>query len=399
MDLAESPEEQALRAEIRAFVAEKLPDDIRQRVLGLRRVPREDYVRWQRILNERGWGAVMWPREFGGTGWNAVQRNIFDEECQGGGAPRQVPFGKVMLGPVLMRFGTSQQQQRYLPPMLTLDDWWCQGYSEPAAGSDLASLKCKAERDGEHYVINGQKIWTTYAHWANRMFCLVRTSQEERPQQGITFLMIDMNTPGITVQPIITLDQGHDVNSVFFDNVRVPVDDRVGEEGAGWDIAKFLLGHERTGIAALGLCKRMLRQVKMQAARQTYRGRPLLEEPRLRERVARLEMEVTAHEWAMRRLMSLAEKGSGGDVDASASVLKIRGSEIQQQATALLMECAGPYARVYLPDALEPGWNGDTPAGEDINALAPSYFDFRKTTIYGGTTEVQKTIIARSVLG
>lgn len=395
MDLAESTEAQALRAEIRAFVAEKLPPDIRERVMGMRRVLREDYVAWQRILNDRGWGAIGWPKEFGGAGWNAEQRNIFDEECQLGGAPRQIPMGVLMLAPVLMHFGSKAQQDRFLPRILTAEDWWCQGYSEPGAGSDLASLKCKAERDGDHYVVNGQKIWTTYAHWANRIFCLVRTSDQGKPQQGITFLLIDMDTPGLTVQPIRTLDQGHDVNSVFFDNVRVPVENRVGEEGAGWGIAKFLLEHERTGIAGLGLCKRLLLQVKTMASRQQYRGRPLIEQPRLRERIARLEMDVTAHEWAMKRLMSM----QGTDVGASASVLKIRGSEIQQQATGLLLECAGPFARVYLPEALEPGWNGETPAGVDVNALAPSYFDFRKTTIYGGTTEVQKTIIAKSVLG
>lgn len=395
MDLTESAEEKALRAEIRAFVAENLPADIRDRVLGLRRVLREDYVRWQRILHARGWGAVNWPKQFGGAEWNAVARNIFDEECQMGGAPRQIPMGVLMLAPVLMHYGTQEQQDHYLPRILTLDDWWCQGYSEPAAGSDLASLKCRADRDGDEYVINGQKIWTTYAQWATSIFCLVRTSEEDRPQRGISFVLIDMDAPGVTVQPITTLDQGHDINSVFFDNVRIPVANLVGEEGAGWEIAKFLLGHERTGIAGLGLCKRMLRQVKAQAARQTRRGRPLIEDPRFRDHVALLEMDVTAHEWAMRRLMSL----DGGDAGASASVLKIRGSEIQQEATALLMECAGPYALPYLPEALEPDWTGVTAGGDDLNALAPAYFDFRKSTIYGGTSEVQKTIIAKSVLG
>ncbi|MDY0038301.1 MAG: acyl-CoA dehydrogenase family protein [Zoogloea oleivorans] len=395
MELTETSEEKAFRAEVREFVAKNLPTDIRERVMGLRRVEREDYVRWQRILHARGWGAVAWPKEYGGTGLNAVYRSIFDEECHVGGAPRQIPMGVSMLAPVLLKFGTEEQRRQYLPRILTLDDWWCQGYSEPGAGSDLASLKCRAERKGDVYVINGQKTWTTYAQWATKIFCLVRTSSEGKPQQGISFVLADMNTPGISVQPIKTLDQGHDINSVFFDNVEVPVANLVGEEGAGWDIAKYLLGHERTGIAGLGLCKRLLRQVKHHATQQKHRGLPLIEDRRFRDRVATLEMDVTAHEWAMRRLLSL----EGGDAGAVASVLKIRGSEIQQEATALLLECAGPHALPYLPDALEQGWKGDTAAGENVNALAPSYFDFRKSTIYGGTTEIQKTIIAKSILG
>ncbi|UPK29955.1 acyl-CoA dehydrogenase family protein [Bradyrhizobium sp. 195] len=395
MDLHESKDEVSLRAEVRAFVAENLPSDIREKVLGLRRVGRDDYLRWQHILHAKGWGAVSWPKEYGGTGWNAIYRNIFDEECHIGGAPRQIPMGLTMLAPVLMRFGTEEQRRTYLPRIITMEDWWCQGYSEPGAGSDLASLKCRAERKGDNYIIDGQKTWTTYAQWANWIFCLVRTSNEDRPQRGISFVLVDMKTPGITVQPIKTLDQGHDINSVFFDKVEVPVANRVGDEGAGWEIAKFLLGHERTGIAGLGLCKRLLRQVRTQAGRQRFRGRSLIEHDRFRDRVALLEMEVTAHEWAMRRLMSL----EGADAGAVASVLKIRGSEIQQEATALLLQSAGPYALPYLPEALELGWSGETAGGEDINALAPAYFDFRKSTIYGGTSEVQKTIIAKSILG
>jgi alkylation response protein AidB-like acyl-CoA dehydrogenase len=394
MELTDTSEEQAFRTEVRAFVAENLPADIRHRVLGLRRVGREDYVRWQRILHARGWGAVSWPKKYGGAEWNAVFRSIFDEECHVGGAPRQIPMGVLMLAPVLMKFGTEEQCRHYLPRILTLDDWWCQGYSEPGSGSDLASLKCRAERRGDTYVINGQKTWTTYAHWANWIFCLVRTSNEAKPQQGISFVLVDMKAPGVTVQPIKTLDQGRDINSVFFDNVEVPVTNLVGREGEGWEMAKYLLGHERTGIAGLGLCKRLLRQVKAHAGRQQHRGRPLIEDARFRDRIARLEMEVTAHDWSMRRLLSLQ-----GDAGAVASVLKISGSEIQQEATNLLLECAGPHALPYLPEALEEGWQGATAGGNDVNALASSYFDFRKSTIYGGTSEVQKTIIAKSILG
>jgi alkylation response protein AidB-like acyl-CoA dehydrogenase len=397
VDFRESEQDIAFRAEVRAFVAENLPVDIRDRVLGFRRLGRGDYITWQRILHARGWGAPGWPQRFGGTGWNARQRTIFEEECFEAGAPRQIPFGLSMVAPVLMKFGTPSQQARYLPHILSMDDWWCQGYSEPGAGSDLASLKTRAERRGNVYVVNGQKTWTSFAHYANRFFCLVRTSTEGKPQQGISFLLMDMDTPGLRVRPIKTLDQGADVNEVFLDDVEVPVENLVGEENRGWSIAKYLLGHERTNIAGIGMCKRLLRRVKEIAGQELRRGRPLIEDARFRERLARLEIQLLSHEWSLMRVISLEQ--AGRDIGTEASMLKIRGSEIQQDLGELLMECAGPYALPYVPEALEAGHGHDTPGGAHLAGLAAQYFDLRKVSIYGGTNEVQRNLIARAVLG
>jgi alkylation response protein AidB-like acyl-CoA dehydrogenase len=397
MDLRESVDERRFREQVRAFVARELPADIRDRVFNFQRVERDDYVRWQRILHVHGWGAPAWPREHGGTGWTPVQRVIFEDECFSGGAPRQIPFGLSMCGPVLMAFGTDEQRKRFLPRILSMDDWWCQGYSEPGAGSDLASLRTRAERQGDTYVVDGQKTWTTFAHWANWIFCLVRTRQEGKPQEGISFLLIDMSTPGLTVRPIRTLDQGTDVAEVFFDSVRVPVANRVGEENRGWSIAKYLLGHERATIAGIGMCKRLLKRLKAVASRQTRRGRPLLDDARFRDRLVRLEIELLSHEWSLIRMVSLEQAGKAPG--AEASILKIRGSQIQQDLAELLMECAGPYAMPYLPEALESGLDGDTPAGALMNGLAAQYFDLRKVSIYGGTSEIQKGIIAKAMLG
>ena len=397
MDLHDTPQEQAFRQEVRHFVQNRLPGNIRAKVLGFLRVERDDYVRWQRILAERGWGAPGWPVEYGGCGWNAVQRNIFDEECFTGGAPRQMPFGLSMIAPVLMKFGSGEQKARFLPRIIRFDDWWCQGYSEPGAGSDLASLKSRAERDGNHYIVNGQKIWTSFAQWANWIFALVRTNPAAKPQASISLLLIPMETPGVTVRPIKTLDGGHDVNEVFFDNVRVPVDNRVGEENQGWTIAKYLLGHERTNIAGLGMCKRLLHRLKELARKQTQHGRPLIEDARFRDKLVKIEMDVMAHEWALARLISLETTGHG--LGAEPSMLKIRGSEIQGELGELLMECAGPYAVPYLHDALNHCYAGPTPAGIELNPLIGQYLDLRKVAIYGGTNEIQRGLIGKTLLG
>ena len=396
MDFRESPEDIAFRAEVREFVAKNLTSDIRDRVLGFRRVPREDYLAWQKILHAKGWGAPGWPAQFGGTGWTARQRTIFEEESFEGGAPRQMPFGLSMVGPVLMKYGTPLQQAKYLPRIVSMDDWWCQGYSEPGAGSDLASLKTRAERRGDVYVVNGQKTWTSFAHYANMFFCLVRTNAEGKPQQGISFLLVDMKTPGLRVRPIRTLDQGADVNEVFLDDVEVPVANLVGEENRGWTIAKYLLGHERTNIAGIGMCKRLLRRAKEIAARQLRHGHPLIEDLRFRDKLAHLEIQVLSHEWSLMRLISLEQ--AGRDISTEASMLKIRGSEIQQDLGRLLMECAGAEALPYSPDWLEPGVN-DEHAASDLSGLAAQYLDLRKVSIYGGTNEVQKNLIARAVIG
>ena len=398
MDLRETEHEKAFRAEVRSFVEANLPHDLRDRVLNFQHLEKADYVRWQRILAAHGWGAPAWPREFGGAAWSAAQRNIFDEECFTAGAPRQMPFGLSMVAPVLQKFGTPAQQQRFLPRILSMEDWWCQGYSEPGAGSDLAALSTRAERNTDgHYIVNGQKIWTSFAQWADWIFCLVRTDAGGRKQEGISFLLIDMATPGVTVRPIKTLDGGHDVNEVFFDNVRVPVENLVGEEHHGWSIAKYLLGHERTNIAGLGNCKRFMRRLKEIAASERKHGKPLLQDPRFRDRIVKVEIDLIAHEWSLLRL--IAAEGEGRAPGPEASILKIRGSEIQQELTELLMECAGPYALPFVAEALEPGYSGDTAQGELLNALAPHYLDWRKISIYGGATEVQKNIIAKMILG
>ncbi|WP_288409200.1 acyl-CoA dehydrogenase family protein [uncultured Herbaspirillum sp.] len=398
MDLRETEHEKAFRAEVRSFVEANLPHDLRDRVLNFQHLEKADYVRWQRILATHGWGAPAWPREFGGAAWSAAQRNIFDEECFAAGAPRQMPFGLSMVAPVLQKFGTPAQQQRFLPRILWMEDWWCQGYSEPGAGSDLAALSTRAERSAEgHYLVNGQKIWTSFAQWADWIFCLVRTDASGRKQEGISFLLIDMATPGVSVRPIKTLDGGHDVNEVFFDNVKVPLENLVGEEHRGWSIAKYLLGHERTNIAGLGNCKRFMRRLKEIAASERKHGKPLLHDPRFRDRIVKVEIDLIAHEWSLLRLIAAEEEGRAPGPEAS--ILKIRGSEIQQELTELLMECAGPYALPFVAEALEPGYSGDTAQGELLNALAPHYLDWRKISIYGGATEVQKNIIAKMILG
>jgi hypothetical protein len=326
-----------------------------------------------------------------------VQRNIFDEECFTAGAPRQMPFGLSMIAPVLMKYGTPEQQARFLPRIVSMEDWWCQGYSEPGAGSDLASLRTRAERVGSNYVVTGQKIWTSFAQWANWMFALVRTDSSGKPQRGISLLLIPMDAKGISVRPIKTLDGGHDVNEVFLDAVEVPAENLVGVENDGWTIAKYLLGHERTAIAGLGMCKRLLRRLKEVARTQTRNGRPLIDDPRFRDKVAKIEIDVLAHEWALARLISLEQAGRG--LGAEPSMLKIRGSEIQAELGELLMECAGPYALPFLDEATVFGYDGPTAGGVELNPLAGLYLDLRKVAIYGGTNEIQRGLIGKSIVG
>lgn len=398
MDLNEAQEETAFRQEVRDFVRDKLPEDTKYRIENFMRPQREDHAQWQRILYQRGWGAPSWPVEYGGPGWNAAQRRIFDEECYAGGAPRQIPFGLSMLAPVLIAYGTEEQKAFYLPKIISGEEFWCQGYSEPGAGSDLASLKTRAERVGGKYLINGQKIWTSFAHWAQRMFCLVRTSTEGKPQQGISFVLIDdMKAPGITIRPIKTLDQGCDVNEVFFDNVEIPVTNIVGEENGGWTVAKYLLGHERLNVAGIGMCKRLMSRLKTYAARQIKRGAPLSDDPRFRDQLAGLEMDLLAQEWSLMRAISMEQAGK--PIGVEANMLKIRGAEIQLALAQMLMECAGPYALAYLPEALEIDFSGQTAGPSHLNPLSGLYFDMHKVSIYGGSNEVQRNIISKSILG
>ncbi|ADP14243.1 acyl-CoA dehydrogenase, middle domain protein 2 [Achromobacter xylosoxidans A8] len=395
MNLTWTPQERLFREEVRAFATDKLPQDIRDKVLRHQRLERDDYVRWHNILADQGWGAPNWPVEHGGTGWNALQRLIFEVECFKAGAPRLLPFGLSMIGPVLMKYGSAEQQASLLPRIIRVEDWWCQGYSEPGSGSDLASLSTRAVRDGDAYIVNGQKTWTTLAQYADWMFCLVRTDPEARAQRGISMLLLDMRTPGVTVRPIRTLDGGHDVNEVWLENVRVPAANLVGVENQGWTYAKYLLGHERTGIAGLGHCHRELGILKRMAADASSRGKPLLSDSRFRDRISRIEVDIMALEMLLLRVAS----SNDGTPGPEASVLKIRGSEIQQDLAMLQMEVAGPDAWPYDPDWLEAGNGYGGPGPEMAAAAGAGYADMRKTSIYGGTTEVQKGIIARLVLG
>ncbi|HYD93910.1 MAG TPA: acyl-CoA dehydrogenase family protein [Noviherbaspirillum sp.] len=401
MNLNFTPEENAFRKEVRDFVATSLPPDIQHKVLNGLILDRDDYVRWQKILHRKGWAAPAWKKEFGGTGWNTVQQYIFEEECAAAGAPRTIPFGLKMVAPVIMQFGSPAQQERFLPKILAADEWWCQGYSEPGAGSDLASLKTRAElvksSAGDHYVVNGQKTWTTQGQYADWIFCLVRTDPEAKPQRGISFLLIDMKTPGISVRPIITMDGAHEVNEVWFEDVRVPAENLVGEENAGWTYAKFLLGHERTNIAGIGIAKRELARLKRIASLETKNGRPLIRDPLFAARIAQVEIDLTALE--ITNLRVLAAEAAMRAPGPEASILKIKGTEIQQAITELLVQAVGPYALQLRREAMAAGWQGDAVGPFYAVPLAAQYLNMRKLSIYGGSNEIQKNIISQMILG
>jgi alkylation response protein AidB-like acyl-CoA dehydrogenase len=392
MNLDFTDDERALREEVRAWVREHLPPEISHKVHHGLRLTRDDQQRWARILGRRGWHGWGWPREFGGPGWNVVQRHLFEEECALAGAPRVVPFGPVMVAPVLMAFGTPEQQRRFLPGIMSGEVWWSQGYSEPEAGSDLASLKCRAERRGDHYLVNGQKTWTTLGQHADWIFCLVRTSSEGKPQTGISVLLIDMKSPGVSVRPIMTLDGDCEINEVWFDEVEVPVDQLVGQENQGWGYAKYLLARERTHIAEVNRAKRELERLKRIA-----RAEGVLEEPRLRDQIALLEVEIVALEMMVLRVLC-AEQSGRQSLDV-AGLLKIRGSEIQQRYAELMMLAGGPLTQAFIFEAMDAGWQGEPIGAAHLMPLAGSYFNMRKTTIYGGSNEVQRNIVAQTVLG
>jgi alkylation response protein AidB-like acyl-CoA dehydrogenase len=397
LEIAFTAEEQAFQAEVRQFLARELPADIRDKVYNARHLDRDDYIRWQKILFKKGWAAPSWPVEFGGTGWSAIQQHIYEEESALAGAPRTVPFGLKMVAPVIMKFGNEAQQKRYLPRILSMDDWWCQGYSEPGSGSDLASLKVRAVRDGDHYVVNGVKTWTTMAQYADWIFCLVRTRTDGKQQAGISFLLIDMKTPGVSVHPIITLDGAHEVNETWFDDVRVPAENLVGEENKGWTYAKFLLGHERTNIAGIGASKRELLRLKKIAATETRNGKPLLDDPLFAQRVAQVEVDLMALE--MTNLRVLSAERARKDPGAISSILKIKGSEIQQTLSELMMLASGPYALADVRQARDAGGGQGLLGPDHATPLAATYFNLRKTTIYGGSNEIQRNIIAHMILG
>ncbi len=397
MEMALSSADAAFRDEVRGFIGAELPGDIKDKVERGQRLEKDDYVRWQKILFKRGWIAPNWPVEHGGTGWTPLQRHLFEEELAIASTPRIMPFGLAMVAPVIMAFGDAVQKKHYLPRILSSEDWWCQGYSEPGAGSDLASLTTKAVADGEDYIVSGVKTWTTAAQHADMIFCLVRTSAEGKPQEGITFLLIDMASPGITVRPIRTMDGGEEINDVFLDDVRVPQANRIGEENKGWTYAKFLLGHERTGIAAIGRSKQELRELKAIAAAEPCGPGSLAEDGPFAAKMADLEIDILALESLVLRIV--ADETEGRAPGAEASILKIKGTEIQQRLSELALEAVGYYAHPYIAEAQQAGWN-EAPIGpEHATNIAPHYFNWRKASIYGGTNEIQKNIIAKMVLG
>jgi pimeloyl-CoA dehydrogenase large subunit len=398
MDLRFTPEENAFREEVRTFLHEAIPPAIKQKMVEGRSLSKDDIVTWQRILNKKGWAVPYWPKEWGGTGWTPVQQYIFQEEREMVPAPDPLPFGVNMLGPVLIAFGNEKQKKHFLPRIANLDDWWAQGFSEPGSGSDLASLKTTAKRESDFYIVNGQKTWTTLAQYADWIFCLVRTDPAAKKQEGISFLLIDMKSKGITVRPIQTIDGGKEVNEVFFDDVKVPLENLVGQENKGWDYAKFLLGNERTGIARVGISKERVRRLKQIAAMERAGDRPLIEDERFREKVAAVEVELKALEMTLLRVVADERTRKSNRPNPASSILKIKGSEIQQAISELALEVVGPYALPYEPrgDLLR----NEPPVGPDWAApVAPTYFNYRKISIYGGSNEIQRNIIAKAVLG
>jgi hypothetical protein len=389
-----SPEELAFRDEVREFIANNYPHELK----GARRgeMSKEDILKWHRVLYKKGWVVPHWPVEYGGTGWTITQRYIWNEENARAETTPLLPFGLSMVGPVIYTFGNEEQKKRFLPGILSGDDWWCQGYSEPGSGSDLASLRTKAVREGDHYIVNGSKTWTTLAQHADWMFCLVRTDPDAKQQEGISFLLIDMKTPGITVRPIITMDGSHEVNEVFLEDVKVPAENLIGEENKGWTYAKFLLGNERSGIAGVARSKKAIERLKKLANAELLDGEPLMKTDEFSRKVAELEIDLSALEVTELRTLAAESKGRGPGPEAS--ILKIKGTEIQQRITELAVEAVGNYALVEAP-RLEVTGNEFVPGPEGSQGVAQDYFNMRKTSIYGGSNEIQHNIIAKMVLG
>ncbi|MDE2516082.1 MAG: pimeloyl-CoA dehydrogenase large subunit [Rhodospirillales bacterium] len=397
MDLNFTPEELAFRDEARHFFRTAIPEALRAKVREGRSLTKEEIVASQRILNARGWATPNWPRAWGGQDWSPVQVYLYQDEMQRAFVPPTISFNTTMVGPVIAEFGSDAQKTRFLPRAANADDFWCQGFSEPGSGSDLASLRTRAERRGDTYVVNGQKIWTTLAQYADWIFCLVRTNPTAKKQEGISFLLIDMKTPGITVRPIVTIDGGREVNEVFFDEVVVPAENLVGQENKGWDYAKFLLGNERTGIARVGMSKARIARIRALAAQEIVGDRPLIEDRRFREKLAAVEIELKALEMTQLRVVAEERNRVRGKPNPASSILKLKGSWIQQQITELLLEVAGPYA---IPAQGNEDGSNEPAIGPDFAAMAaPGYFNFRKVSIYGGSNEIQRNIIAKAILG
>ena len=392
MDLAFTKEDENFRQEVKDFIDKSFPQklkDIDKRT----DLTREDMLSWHKVLYKKGWIAPQWPEEYGGTGWNITQRYIWDQECANAGTTPLIPFGLTMLGPVIIGFGNEDQKDWVLKGILSGNDWWCQGYSESGAGSDLASLRTKAEKVGDHYIVNGHKTWTTLAQFADWMFCLVRTKSDGKPQEGISFLLIDMKTPGISVRPIYLMDGTNEVNETWFDNVKVPVENLIGEENKGWTYAKFLLAHERAGIAGVARSKKAIERIKQIAATEMSYGEPLIQDPAFIRKIADAELELTALEYT--ELRTLAKDAAGKGPGAESSILKIKGTDLQQRITELCMEAVGYYANPHTGTTLSNEYVGPDYATN----LSGTYFNFRKASIYGGSNEIQRNIIAKMVLG
>ena len=401
MDISFTPEELTFRDEVRQFLSDNLSPELARKVANSEHLTKAEMEGWHAVLNRRGWLANHWPKAHGGPGWTVVQKYLFENECAMAHAPRIVPFGVSMLGPVLIKYGTEAQKAYWLPRILNGEDWWCQGYSEPGAGSDLAGVKTSAVRDGDHYVVNGQKTWTTLGQHANMMFTLVRTDPAAKKQAGISFLLIDMTSPGIEVRPIITLDGAHEVNEVFLTDVRVPVENLVGVENRGWDCAKYLLTYERTNIAGVGFSTAALARLKDVAARVRRNGRPLIDDPLFATRLARVEIDL--ENMKTTNLRVIAAVAGGGAPGAESSMLKIRGTVIRQEITALLRRAMGPQARPFVADVLDghvdEAARAGLPGPAEAATAAASYFNTRKLSIFGGSTEIQRNIISKMILG
>ena len=401
MDVQFSAEDIAFRDEVRAFIAENYPQHLTGGNMDRDELSRDDFLAWHNILGKKGWSAPAWPVEYGGPGWTSVQRFIWSEENARADTIPPLPFGINMVAPVIYTFGTPEQKAKHLPDILAGNVWWCQGYSEPGSGSDLASVRTKAERvteDGkEYYIVNGQKTWTTLAQHADWGFFLVRTDPTAKAQEGISFLLIDMTSPGVTVRPIITLGGEHEVNEVWLENVKVPVENRVFQENKGWTCAKFLLAHERTGIAGVARSKRGIERIRAIAATELDEGQPLLANPFFKRKVAELEIDLTALEYT--ELRTLASESSGKGPGPESSLLKIKGTEIQQRITELVLEAVSHYGAPYFRGFPEEGDNMPPLVPEYAERAATGYLNMRKTSIYGGSNEIQRNIIAKMVLG
>jgi alkylation response protein AidB-like acyl-CoA dehydrogenase len=393
-----SAEDLTFRDEVRRFLGDRLPKRISEKGLNGLPLTKDEYIAWQKILFEKGWAAANWPVEYGGTGWTPTQRYIWASERAIAGAPRLIPFGMNMVGPVIYTFGTAEQKERFLPGIIASDVWWCQGFSEPNAGSDLASLKTTAVRDGGDWLVNGTKTWTTLAQYSDWIFCLVRTGgPQEKNQRAISFLLIDLATPGITISPIVTLDGHHEVNEVHFENVRVTGNNLVGGEGNGWTAAKFLLTFERTGIARISNSKQRLDRLKRVARATNNGGASLLDDPVYAHKLAEIEIDLLALEYT--ELRTLAAVSTGQAPGPESSILKIKGTEIAQAIDALYVEAAGYYSLPFVKDQFRENFD-DEPVGPGMACnAAPHYFNNRKASIYGGSNEIQKNIICKAVLG